>query len=155
VEEAAAVQIQEVIYTYLIIINMTPNTNPLFAIVPLVATCTVVTANANMDGITGSNILLYTAPTGHAKITSIQAKCLLSATTACIVRIFVSEPTGTTFYLKDEIALTAITGSTTVATATNTIIYSDFEIQSGQKIVVTTSVSQSINVLAQIGILGQ
>ena len=133
---------------------MTPNFEGVFSLSPFLATAKVTTANANMDGTTGSFVVLYTAPACHAKISSIQAKCDLGANAACLVRIFVSDPTGTTFYLKDEIALSAISGSTTVPTATNAILYSDFELQSGQKIVVTGSVSQVVNVIAQIGLLG-
>jgi hypothetical protein len=128
---------------------MARNTDPVFALKPLLAHCTVSEANANLDG-TGTIVTLYTVPVGGAKITKIWYKAKVT-TTAGMIRLFVTDSAGANIRLFEEIAVLAITPSATVASGSNYVTYADFQLDEGQILSVSTEKAEAINVFAMIG----
>lgn len=122
---------------------MAANTNPIFTLTPNTAFARAAAANTARDG-SGVIITALTAGLNGTRvdritITSAQATAALNS--AMVARIFVSNTIGTNFRLYREVALSAVTASTTVIGSTQTInIAGGLIISSGQLIGVTISV---------------
>lgn len=86
-------------------------TDPAFAVTPRMASVNIATANTNRDG-TGTVATLITGAATGTRIAEIVVKAKVT-TTVGQVRVFLVE-NGTTFYLFDEIAVSAATVSASV-----------------------------------------
>jgi hypothetical protein len=125
---------------------MAANTSPIFALVPETKIVTVTAATTDRTGATTTNLAeLLTAGTDGTKITQIGAK-VAGDNTACLVLIFITDTAGANPKLYDEIALAAITASTTVTSQRAVTAYSDLQLKSGQKVLVGTTVAQAAGV---------
>jgi hypothetical protein len=125
---------------------MAANTSPIFALVPETKIVTVTTATTDRTGATTTNLAeLLTAGTDGTKITQIGAK-VAGDNTACLVLIFITDTAGANPKLYDELALLAVTPSTSLASARISIPYSDLQLKSGQKVLVGTTVAQAAGV---------
>ena len=131
---------------------MPANTSPLFALVPQVPTVTITGTTTDKSMATLTNVkLLYTAGSNGTKITQIGFKPVGNST-AGLLLIWITDISGNNPILYDEIAIPAITSSTTVATARSVNTYSDLQLQSGQKLyVAATVVNTNIYAFAQVG----
>jgi hypothetical protein len=132
---------------------MPANTSPIFALSPELAIATVTTATTDRTGATMTNtVTLLTAATNGTKITQIGAK-VAGTNAGTLVLIFVSDSSGANFKLYDEIALGAITPSTTVTSQRGVTAYSDLQLKAGQivKVGTTVAVSAGVNVFAVKG----
>lgn len=87
--------------------------NPSFASTPRLEVVNFATANTNRDG-TGTIATLITGVAAGTRINEVIIEAT-GTTTAGVVRLFVSVDNGSTWRLYDEILVTAITPSTTLA----------------------------------------
>jgi hypothetical protein len=129
---------------------MPANLQPIFALVPETSFATVTAATTDRTGATmGNTITLLTAATNGTKITQIGAK-VAGTNAATLVLIFISDTTGANFKLFDEIALLAITPSTTTTSQRAVTAYSDLQLKAGQvvKVGITVAISDGVNVFA-------
>jgi hypothetical protein len=129
---------------------MPANLQPIFALVPETSFATVTAATTDRTGATmGNTITLLTAATNGTKITQIGAK-VAGTNAATLVLIFISDTVGANFKLFDEIALPAITASTTATSQRQVNTYSDLQLKAGQvvKVGITVAVSDGVNVFA-------
>jgi hypothetical protein len=90
-------------------------------------------------------------PAAGTRISSIEVQGAQAAIAACVVRIWIHD--GTSYFLKKEIPITAVTGSTTAVTASNLATFADFIVPSGYKLAATISVTQNMVVIVNGGIL--
>lgn len=129
---------------------MAANTQPIFALVPETKIVTVTAATTDRTGATTTNLVeLLTAGTDGTKITQIGAK-VAGTNAATLVLIFITDTAGANPKLFDEITLSAITPSTTLASNRNVTAYSDLQLKSGQKVLVgtTVAITDGVNVFA-------
>ena len=129
---------------------MPANTSPIFALVPETSFATVTAATTDRTGATMTNtVTLLTAATNGTKITQIGAK-VAGTNAATLVLIFISDTAGANFKLFDEIALNAITPSTTVTSQRAVTAYSDLQLKAGQvvKVGITVAIAAGVNVFA-------
>lgn len=111
--------------------------SPAFASIPILALAAVSAANTNRDGTgtivdgTPANAVSVTAPAAGRRIDRIKVKAT-GQTPACVLTIFVHD--GTAYRLYTEIALPAVTPSTTVKSAEIEQPVNDLVLQSGEKI---------------------
>jgi hypothetical protein len=129
---------------------MAANTSPIFALVPEAKFVTVTAATTDRTGATTTNLVeLLTATTDGTKITQIGAK-VAGNNVATIALIFITNTSGTSPKLFDEIALQAVTASTTTTSQRQVTAYSDLQLKSGQKVLVgiTVAVSDGVNIFA-------
>jgi hypothetical protein len=125
---------------------MPANTSPIFALSPELAIATVTDATTDRTGATMTNtVTLLTAATNGTKITQIGAK-VAGTNASTLVLIFVSDSSGANFKLFDEIALSAITASTTVTSQRAVTAYSDLQLKTGQVVKVGTTVAIAVGV---------
>jgi hypothetical protein len=126
------------------------NTSPIFALVPETAIVTVTAATTDRTGATTANLAeLLTAATDGTKITQIGAK-VGGDNTAHSVLIFITNTSGTSPKLYDEIAMEAVTAGTTTTSQRQVTAYSDLQLKSGQKVLVGITVAQTdgVNIFA-------
>jgi hypothetical protein len=129
---------------------MPANLQPIFALVPETSFATVTDATTDRTGATMTNtVTLLTAATNGTKITQIGAK-VAGTNAAVLVLIFISDTEGATFKLFDEIALAAITPSTTATSQRQVNTYSDLQLKAGQvvKVGITVATVAGVNVFA-------
>ena len=129
---------------------MPANFQPIFALTPETAFATVTGATTDRTGATmGDTITLLTAAINGTKITQIGAK-VAGTNAAVLVLIFISDTTGANFKLFDEIALAAITPSTTTTSQRAVTAYSDLQLKAGQvvKVGITVATAAGVNVFA-------
>jgi hypothetical protein len=125
---------------------MPANTSPIFALSPELSFATVTDATTDRTGATMTNtVTLLTAATNGTKITQIGAK-VAGDNAATAVLIFISDSTGANFKLFDEIALTAVTASTTTTSQRAVTAYSDLQLKAGQVVKVGTTVATAAGV---------
>ena len=131
---------------------MPANTSPLFALVPQVPSVTISATTVDKSAATTTNIkTLYTAAANGTKITQIGYKCVGNSSVGLLL-IWITDTSGLNPFLFDEIAIGAVSSSSTVATSKTVNIYSDLEIKAGQQIWVgATVVTTNIYAFAQIG----
>ena len=132
---------------------MPANTSPIFALSPELSFATVTDATTDRTGATMTNtVTLLTAATNGTKITQIGAK-VAGTNAATLVLIFVSDSSGANFKLYDEIALVAVTPSTTTTSQRAVTAYSDLQLKAGQVVKVGTTVATAagVNIFAVKG----
>jgi len=118
-------------------------TSPVFATTPRIGSVSIATADSSYTSPTNFGTLITGASTG-TRITEIVAKCAATSA-AAIVRIFLYD--GSTYWLFDELNISASTGSSTVQQARTSITYNNLFLPSSSwSIRVTTSVSQATHV---------
>ena len=105
--------------------------------------------NSFRNGNWCNTITLLTAAINGTKITQIGAK-VAGTNAAVLVLIFISDTTGANFKLFDEIALAAITPSTTTTSQRAVTAYSDLQLKAGQvvKVGITVATAAGVNVFA-------
>ena len=128
---------------------MPQNTNPIFIQNPTTVLVTVTGATTDRTAtVTGETRTLVTAGSNGTKITQIGYKCQ-GANSAATILIFVSNTSGQNLRLFDEITVTPVTPTVTSPSGRNATIYDDFQIESGQIVVVgATVLSTNINIFA-------
>jgi len=89
---------------------MAANTEPIFALTPVIGAVQITTANTNKDG-TGTLGSVVTGGTDGTRITRITIQSI-GTTTAGMVRLYID--IGATIHLWKEIGVDAVTGSATV-----------------------------------------
>jgi len=132
---------------------MPANTQPIFALTPETAFATVTAATTDRTGATMTNtVTLLTATTNGTKITQIGAK-VAGTNVPTLVLIFISDTTGANFKLFDEIALAAISATTTATSQRAVTTYSDLQLKAGQvvKVGITVAIAVGVNVFAVKG----
>lgn len=131
---------------------MAANTSPVFALTPQVWTGRITATTTDKTGDTTTNIItLGTGDTAGTKVTWVKFK-FEGTSTAGTALIWVTDTGDADNYLYAETTYTAITSSTTVATAEATFTFNDLQLKSGQKLKVgATTVNTSIAVTAGIG----
>lgn len=91
-------------------------TTPSFTSTPRLSISDVSAANTNRDG-TGTIVTLMAGVAAGTRIFEVAAKCLVSgASTANVIRIYLSSDSGSTWKLHREIAMASATSSASVAT---------------------------------------
>jgi hypothetical protein len=131
---------------------MAANTTPIFPLTPIVGVATLtaataITSRANITGTTGLVQLTATSTNG-ARIDAITVTAK-GTTVANIIDIWVYN--GTTSYLYSEIAVTAITPSTTVPAFTTTVTFNNLTLPPTYQLFISEQVgttSADFNVLA-------
>ena len=123
---------------------MPANTSPIFAEIPKTTLVTPTAAYTDRTGATAGLTTLFTAGADGSKITQIGVKYAGNSTAGTIL-IFITDTAGANPRLYDEITITSLSASTTVASLRNVNLYSDLNIASGQLIQVgCTVISGSI-----------
>jgi hypothetical protein len=129
-------------------------TNPSFIGVPNITQVNVSTANTNLDG-SGTVTSLITGAAQGTRVLEVNAQIAITpagASTASIVRVFLSTDSGSTWRLFDEITLASTTSSNSAKSTRNVATYANLVLKdTTQRLGVTTSVSQSTNVIALAG----
>lgn len=129
------------------------NVKPIFPVTPEVVFATVTTATTDRTGATTANLSeLLVASTSGTKITQIGAK-VAGSNVSTLVLIFITDTSGNNPKLFDEIALNAVTASTTVTSQREVTAYADLQLKSGQKVLVgtTVAVTDGVNIFAVKG----
>jgi hypothetical protein len=128
---------------------MPQNTNPIFILEPTTVLVTVTADTTDRSAaVTGETRVLVTAGVNGTKITQIGYKFQGTSSLGNIL-IFVSDNTGQNLRLFDEIQISSVTPSLTTPSGRNVTIYDDFQIESGQIVVVgATVVLSDINIFA-------
>ena len=122
---------------------MPANTSPIFALTPRAVTAAITAANTNRDG-TGTNVEVLTAGSSGTRIdfiTFMSATAAPGASSARVQRVYITDTSNANPRLITEIALSAVTSSTTAIGATATITYTNgLILASGQRLLVSQSV---------------
>lgn len=131
---------------------MAQNTLAVFALKPETRIAKITATTTDKSGATTTNIKdLLTAASDGTKVTRIKYKHEGNSA-AGLLLVWVTDTAGANPTLINESAYSAITSSTTVATAEGEIIFNDLQLKSGQKIQVgATVVTSNIHVSASIG----
>ena len=120
-------------------------TAPQFAVTPRIGAVSIATAESSYTAPTNVGTLITGAATG-TRIAEIVVK-LAATSAAAIVRVFLYD--GTTYWLFDEVAVAAATGSSTVQQTRVSTTYNNLILPSASwSIRVTTSVAQTTHVTA-------
>ena len=129
---------------------MPANTEPIFSLTPVIGAVVISTANTNRDG-TGDLGTVITGSTNGTRITRITIQAL-ETTTAGMIRLYID--IGATIHLWKEIAVTAITGSASVAEFVYVISLvgeSALVLPSGYILLASTHNAEDFNVIAEGG----
>ena len=120
-------------------------TSPVFAVTPRIGAVSIATADSSYTSPTNVGTLITGASTG-TRIAELVVKCAATSA-AAIVRIFLYD--GTTYWLFDEVTVSAATGSSTVQQTRVSTTYSNLILPSASwSVRVTTSVAQATHVTA-------
>jgi len=120
-------------------------TSPQFAVTPRIGAVSIATADSSYTSPTNVGSLITGASTG-TRIAEIVVKNAATSS-AAIVRIFLYD--GSNYWLFDEVTVTAVTGSSTLAQNRVSITYNNLILPNASwSIRVTTSVSQATHVTA-------
>lgn len=118
---------------------------PVFAVTPRIGNVSVATADSSYTAPTNVGTLITGVAAG-TRITEVVVK-LAATSAAAVVRLFLFD--GTTYFLFDEIAIAAATGSATVLQSRVSATYSNLILPSSSySLRVTTSVGQVTHVTA-------
>jgi hypothetical protein len=107
------------------------------------AAAQVTTANTNRNG-TGAIVTVFTAGSSGSRIDDISIDAV-ATTTAGVVRLFIND--GTTSYLWQEILVTAVTPSTTVAVWSYVLLNQALVIPTGWSLRASTNNTETFNIL--------
>jgi len=113
--------------------------SPAFAATPRIGATTVSAANANRDG-TGTIATVITAAAAGTQIREVNLKGL-GTTAAGSVVLFLHD--GTSFSVLTEVALTAITASTTTASYNSSVRFDNLFLPTGWSLRASVTVLQS------------
>jgi hypothetical protein len=117
---------------------------PNFAATVRVSAANIATADTSRTSPTNVGTV-FTAGASGSRIDEINIVST-GTTTAGVVRLWVY--TGSTYYLLQEVMVTAVTPSTTQAVFSSTSTYNNFMLPSGHSLRATTNNSESFNVIA-------
>lgn len=122
---------------------MPANTTPIFVLTPKIGHARVAAANTAADG-SGALVTLFTAGTDGSRVDRItirNSQVTAAASSAMVVRVFITDTSGNNPRLYSEATLAAVTRSNTVIGSTTTItILGGLILASGQLIQVCQSV---------------
>jgi len=125
---------------------MPANTLPIFTLTPNATTCTIAAANTARDG-SGSLVTAFTAGSNGSRvdfITFTSSQTTAAASSARVQRVYLTDTAGLNPRLISEVAMSAVTASSTVIGAVQTITFTNgLVIASGQIIKVSQSVYAS------------
>lgn len=125
---------------------MPQNTNPIFVLTPNTGRATIAAANTASNG-SGTLVDLITGSTNGTRVDSItvtNSQLTYAASSAMVVRVFITDSSGLTPKLLQEMSLPAATRSASVVGTTNTINFAGgLFLVSGQKLQVCQSVYAS------------
>jgi hypothetical protein len=132
---------------------MAANKEPVFALSPETVRAVITGATTDKSGATPANLVdLFTGGTDGTKCTWIKFKHVGNSTAGQYL-VFITDTAGANPRLYAELAIAAVTSSATVATNENTLFLPDFQLKSGQKVMVgATTATSNIHVTASIGI---
>ena len=120
-------------------------TSPSFAVTPRIGAVSISTADSSYTAPTSVGTLITGASTG-TRITEIVVKSAATSA-AAVVRVFLYD--GSTYWLFDELTVTAATGSSTVQQNRINATYNNLILPSASwSVRVATSVSQATHVIA-------
>ena len=124
--------------------------SPSFIGTPRLAVVNVAAANTAIDG-TGTITTLIAGVAAGTRVLEVRAKA--AATTAAgVVNLFVSTDSGTTWRLLDAIPVTAVTPSATADSWEDLVLFDNLILAGTTHwLGVTTTIAQSINVIAMGG----
>jgi hypothetical protein len=120
-------------------------TTPSFASTVRVGLGTLATADTARTGTPTNVVTVFTAGSSGSRIDEINI-IATATTTAGVVRLWIYN--GTTYYLFEEILVSAATPSTTVATYNTTLTFNNFMLPTGHSLRATTNNSEGFNVIA-------
>lgn len=120
-------------------------TTPSFASTVRVGLGTLATADTARTGTPTDVVTVFTAGSSGSRIDEINI-IATATTTAGVVRLWIYN--GTTYYLFEEILVSAITPSTSVATFNTTLTFNNFMLPTGHSLRATTNNSEGFNVIA-------
>jgi hypothetical protein len=120
-------------------------TTPNFASTVKVGLGTLATADTARTGTPTNVVTIFTAGSSGSRIDEISI-IATATTTAGVVRLWIFN--GTTYYLFEEILVSAITPSTSVATFNTTLTFNNFMLPTGHSLRATTNNSEGFNVIA-------
>ena len=120
-------------------------TTPSFASTVRVGLGTLATADTARTGTPTNVVTVFTAGSSGSRIDEINI-IATATTTAGVVRLWIYN--GTTYYLFEEILVSAVTPSTTVATYNTTLTFNNFMLPTGHSLRATTNNSEGFNVIA-------
>lgn len=124
---------------------MPQNTSPIFALTPILAQTYLSGTYTDRTGVTAGLSTLVTAGTSGSKVTQIGAKFTGNTVTGSVL-IFVTNTSGTSPRLYDEIPVSAFTVVNATGSFRNVNTYSDLQINAGQLIQVgVTALSSSVS----------
>jgi hypothetical protein len=124
---------------------MPQNTSPIFALTPILAQTYLSGTYTDRTGVTSGLSTLVTAGTSGSKVTQIGAKFTGNTVTGSVL-IFVTNASGTSPRLYDEIPVSAFTVVNATGSFRNVNTYSDLQINAGQLIQVgVTALSSSVS----------
>jgi ketol-acid reductoisomerase len=119
-------------------------TNPAFFVTPKNASAQVTAANTARDG-TGTIVTVLTADATGTKVHEVVVEAT-GTTTAGIVRLFLNDGTNTRLF--DEVLVTAITPSATVATFRTARTYDNLVLPNTWSLRASTHNAETFNVIA-------
>ena len=129
-----------------------PTTTPAYAQVPIIGIATLtspsaITSRANITGTTGLVQLTATSTNG----TPVSSIVIKSKETSVALCVGVWMYNGTTSFLFDEILVTAITGSTTVASERVVRTYEDLVVPPTYQLFISSTVDNDLTAFAMGG----
>lgn len=122
---------------------------PTFAATPKLYVGQVTAANALRDG-TGTLVALCTAAASGEKVNEIAVEATVT-TTAGMVRLFISKDGGTTKRMFDEITVSAVTVSASVAAYRASKVYTNLILEASDILYASTEKAEAINVYVMAG----
>lgn len=122
-------------------------TSPAYTATPRTERASISIANVNLDG-TGTTVSLFTAGTNGSRLERITI-CATGITTAGMIRFYLFDGTNTDLW--KEIAISAVTPSSTVLAFTTQLASLAYILSSGKSIKVTTNNAESFRVIAEGG----
>jgi len=106
---------------------MPANTSPIFTLTPNTSTVALAAANTASDG-SGVITTLFTAGANGSRVervTFINSQLAAAVSTANVGKVFISHDAGVTWFLYAEIAIPAVTRSTSAIGARQQIVFSN------------------------------
>lgn len=136
---------------------MAANTSPIFVLTPNIGHASVAEANTASDG-SGSLTTLFTAGAEGSRVEYIRyinAQQSAAASSAMVIRVFVTDAAGNNPRLLTEVALGAATRSTSAIGANGTISFANgLHLKSGQIIKVCQSIYAGVQDLMHYTAVG-
>ena len=120
-------------------------TTPNFASTVKVGLGALATADAARTGTPTNVVTIFTAGASGSRIDEVNV-IATGTTTSGVVRLWIFN--GTTYFLFEEILVTAITPSTTIATFNTTLTFNNFMLPTGHSLRATTNNTEGFNVIA-------